>query len=106
MQDKEDDGNYCDLDGVMPDNLHPEDRGDDEAVVKGNFAYAASKNAVIIITACRTRGESINEVYTQEKNLNIKVEWFRKSYQYHMCQDTLELCNQEFARMMFDVLSK
>lgn len=80
--------------------------GDDEAVVKGKFAYAASKNAVIIITACRTRGESINEVYTQEKNLNIKVEWFRKSYQYHMCQDTLELCNQEFARMMFDALSK
>ena len=30
--------------------------GDDGAVVKGNFAYAASKNADIIITACRTRG--------------------------------------------------
>ena len=53
-----------------------------------------------------TRGESINEVYKQEKNLNIKVEWFRKSYEYHLCQDTLELCNQEFARVMFDALSK
>ena len=80
--------------------------GDDGAVVKGNFAYAASKNADIIITACRTRGESINEVYTQEKNLNIKAEWFRKSYEYHLCQDTLELYNQEFARVMFDALSK
>lgn len=80
--------------------------GADGAVVKGNFAYAASKNADIIITACRTRGESINEVYTQEKNLNIKAEWFRKSYEYHLCQDTLELCNQEFARVMFDALSK
>lgn len=58
------------------------------------------------ITACRTRGESINEVYKQEKNLNIKVEWFRKSYEYHLCEDTLELCNQEFARVMFDALSK
>lgn len=48
--------------------------GDDGAVVKGNFAYAASKNADIIITACRTRGESINEVYTQKKILNIKAE--------------------------------
>ena len=58
------------------------------------------------ITACRTRGESINEVYEQEKNLNIKAEWFRKSYEYHLCQDTLERCNQEFARVMFDALSK
>ena len=80
--------------------------GNDGAVVKGNFVYAASKNADIIITACRTRGESINEVYKQEKNLNIKVEWFRKSYEYHLCQDTLELYNQEFARVMFDALSK
>ena len=47
-----------------------------------------------------------NEVWTQEKNLTIKVEWFRKSYEYHLCQDTLELCNQEFARVMFDALSK
>lgn len=80
--------------------------GDDGAVVKGNFAYAVFKNADIIITACRTRGESINEVYTQEKNLDNKVEWFRKSYEYHLCQDTLELCNQEFARVRFDALSK
>ena len=58
------------------------------------------------ITACRTRGESIIEVYEQEHNLNINVEWFRKSYEYHLCQDTLELCNQEFARMIFVVLSK
>ena len=58
--------------------------GDDGAVVKGNFAYAASKNADIIITACRTRGESINEVYDQEKNLSIKAEWFRRSYEYHL----------------------
>lgn len=39
-------------------------------------------------------------------NLNIKAEWFQKSYEYHLCQDTLELCNQEFARVMFDALSK
>lgn len=58
------------------------------------------------ITACRTRGESINEVYKQEKNLDNKVELFRKSYEYHLCRDTLELCNQEFARVMFDALSK
>lgn len=80
--------------------------GDDGAVLKGNFAYAASKNADIIITACRTRRESVNVINEQEKNLNIKAEWFRKSYEYHLCQDTLELCNQEFARVIFDALSK
>ena len=80
--------------------------GDDGAVVKGNFAYAASKNADIIITACRTRGECIFEVSTDVKRLNINVEWFRKSYEYHLCQDTLERCNQEYARVMFDALSK
>ncbi len=80
--------------------------GDDGEVVKDNFAYAASKNADIIITACRTRGASINEVYKKEKELNVRAEWFRKSYEYHLCQDTLELCNQEFAKVMFDALSK
>ena len=80
--------------------------GDNVDIVKRNFAYAAFKNADIIITACRTRGDSSKEVYTQEKNLNIKAEWFRKSYEYHLCQDTLELCNQEFARVMFVALSK
>lgn len=80
--------------------------GDDGDVVKGNFVYAASKNADIIITACRTKGASINEVYKQEKKLKIRAEWFRKSYEYHLCQGTLELCNQEFARVMFDALSK
>ena len=80
--------------------------GDDGAVVKGNFANAASKNADIIITASRTRGESVNVIYEQEENLDIKAEWFHKSYEYHLCQDTLERCNQEFARVMFDALSK
>ena len=79
------------------------DNGD---IVKENFAYAASKNADIIITASRTRGESVNVIYEQEENLDIKAEWFHKSYEYHLCQDTLELCNQEFARVIFDALSK
>ena len=39
-------------------------------------------------------------------NLDIKAEWLRKSNEYHLCQDNLELCNQEFARVMFDALSK
>ena len=43
--------------------------GDDGAVVKGNFDYAAYKKADIIITACRTREESIEEVYSQRKEL-------------------------------------
>ena len=42
----------------------------------------------------------------QEENLDIKAEWFHKSYEYHLSQETLELCNQEFARVMFDALSK
>lgn len=40
--------------------------GDSGDIVKGNFAYAASKNADIIITASRTRGESVNVIYEQE----------------------------------------
>ena len=42
----------------------------------------------------------------QEENLDIKAEWLHKSYEYHLSQETLELCNQEFARVMFDALSK
>ena len=41
--------------------------GDNGDIVKENFAYAASTNADNIITASRTRGESVNEIYEQEK---------------------------------------
>lgn len=78
--------------------------GDDLATVKGNFDYVDSKNADIIITACRTRGATINEVYKQEKELDIQVEWFRKSYEYHLGEETQNLCNQEFARVMFNTI--
>lgn len=81
-------------------------RGDDLATVQGNFEYANSKKADIIITACRTRGATINEVYKQETELNTRVEWFRKSYEYHLCAETQALCNQEFAGVMFKALSK
>lgn len=78
--------------------------GDDLKTVQGNFEYANSKNADIIITACRTRGATINEVYKQEAELNIQVEWFRKSYEYHLNEEIQTLCNQEFAKVMFERL--
>ena len=76
--------------------------GDDLATVQGNFAYVASKNADIIITASRTRGETIKEVIRQAHKYDIDVEWFRKSYEYHLCRETQEACNQETARVMFN----
>lgn len=78
--------------------------GDDLATVKGNFDYADSKNADIIITACRTRGESIKKVIRQSHEYDIDVEWFRKSYEYHLCSETQKNCNQEFARVMFNTI--
>lgn len=78
--------------------------GDDLATIKGNFDYADSKNADIIITACRTRGESIKEVIRQSHEYDIDVEWFRKSYEYHLSEETQNLCNQEFASVMFESL--
>ena len=76
--------------------------GDDLATVQGNFAYVASKNADIIITASRTRGETIKEVIRQAHKYDIDVEWFRKSYEYHLCREAQEACNQETARVMFN----
>ena len=48
--------------------------GNDGAVVKGNFVYAASKNADIIITACRTRGvqeEKVSMRFISKRRISI-----------------------------------
>ena len=31
----------------------------------------------------------------------IKDEWHQKSYEYNLYPDTLELCNKEFAQLLF-----
>lgn len=80
--------------------------GDDLATVQGNFEYADFKNADIIITACRTKGDTVKVVNRKAQELNIDVEWFRKSYEYHLSDKTQTLCNQEFAKVMFEALSR
>lgn len=78
--------------------------GDDFATVQGNFEYASLKNADIIITACRTKGDTVKVVNQKAREFGIVVEWFRKSYEYHLCAETQALCNQEFAKVMFERL--
>lgn len=80
--------------------------GDNLATVQGNFAYAESKNADIIITACRTKGDTVKVVNRKAQELDIDVEWFRKSYEYYLCNETQAFCNREFARVMFEAISK
>lgn len=78
--------------------------GDDLTTVQGNFEYANSKNADIIITACRTKGDTVKVVNNKAREFGIVVEWFRKSYEYHLSEDTQTLCNHEFAKVMFESL--
>lgn len=76
--------------------------GDNGAVVSQNFEYAYSKNADILITASRTRGDSV-ETITGEGNKNgIKVEWFRKSYEYCLSEAIQQFCNCEYAKVILD----
>lgn len=75
--------------------------GDEKEIIEGNFKYAVSQNADVLITACRTKGETVREIHRQRDLLGITDEWYQKSYEYNLYPDTLELCNKEFAQLLF-----
>ena len=78
--------------------------GDSADIIKQNFEYAYSKDADILVTASRTRGNGPAYINKEATGLGIKIEWYQKSHEYHMCEATQELCNREFAEVLFKAL--
>lgn len=78
--------------------------GDTGEIVRKNFDYAYSKKANIIITASRSRGVGPAIINQEANNQGTKVEWFQKSYEYHLSPTTQDLCNKEFAEVVLNTI--
>lgn len=78
--------------------------GDNGEVIKKNFKYAYSKNADILITASRCKGEAPKIINTEAAKLGISVKWYQKCLEYHLSESTQMLCNKELAKKIFDTL--
>lgn len=75
--------------------------GDTGDIVRRNFDYAYSHNADIILTASRTRGDSVEIINTEGRKNGIDIQWFQKSYEYFLSEDTQNRCNEEYANVIF-----
>lgn len=78
--------------------------GDTEEIVDANFKYAISKDADVIITGCRSKGAPVQVVYKYENTYDASVDWKRKSVEYYLSDETQDLCNREYAQVIFGLL--
>ncbi len=78
--------------------------GDTYDIVERNVQYFKSKNCDVAISATRTSGGSVEALHNYESEVQTKIEWVRKSYEYNLCQATQELCNKETAQFIFNRL--
>lgn len=76
--------------------------GDTEDIIERNVRYFKSKNCDVAISATRTGGGSVEALHRYEIEMQTKIEWVRKSYEYNLCRATQELCNKETAQFIFD----
>jgi len=74
--------------------------GDTKSIVESNVRYFKSKQCDVAISATRTSGGSVEALQGYEQEMQTKIEWIRKSYEYNLCETTQTLCNQETARFL------
>lgn len=78
--------------------------GDNIKIIRRNINYAYSKNADVLITASRTRGQALSYLESEANKNNIQIIKYYKSLEYHLSSETQTHCNEEFAKVMFDRL--
>lgn len=78
--------------------------GDTEEIVEANFKYAISKGVDVVVTGCRSKGAPVQVVYKYEHTYSAKVDWKRKCVEYDLSKETQELCNREYAQVIFEML--
>lgn len=76
--------------------------GDTKEIVAANFQYAIRKNADVIITGCRSKGSPVYMVEKYAKMYEIEAEWYRKSVEYYLSEETQDYCNREFGLYIFN----
>ena len=77
--------------------------GDTYDIVERNVSYFKSKTCDVAISATRTSGGSVEALQDYESEMQTKIEWIRKSYEYNLCEATQELCNKETAQYIMNL---
>ena len=78
--------------------------GDTKSIVQSNVRYFKSKHCDVAISATRTSGGAVETLQRYEKEMQTRIEWIRKSYEYNLCETTQTLCNQETARYILGLI--
>lgn len=78
--------------------------GDTKNIVQSNVRYFKSKHCDVAISATRTSGGSVETLQRYEKEMQTRIEWICKSYEYNLCETTQTLCNQETARYILGLI--
>ena len=78
--------------------------GDNVYAIEQNLTYSKSKNADIVITASRCRGDGPALIDKTAKGHQIDTEWYPKSYEYRLSSATQDACNREYAKVIFNIL--
>lgn len=78
--------------------------GDTGEIVESNVRYFKSKNCDIAISATRTCGSSVEAFQRYESEMQTKIEWVHKSYEYNLCKATQDLCNKETAQYIMNLM--
>lgn len=78
--------------------------GDTKEVVQNNLDYFVSKKCDVGFTASRTKGGPVDALLDFNKRDDVKITWIQKSYEYNLSEKTKDLCNNETAEYLFNLL--
>ena len=70
------------------------------AIALKNLAFFFSNNCEIGFTASRTKMGPVNALEEFQEGTNCALDWFPKSYETGLSEDTMELCNRETAELL------
>lgn len=78
--------------------------GDDRARVEENVRYFKSKHCDVAISATRCKGGSEQALKEYAQIEGVEINWMSKSYEYYLCEETQDTCNQEYAQVLFNLI--
>lgn len=78
--------------------------GDTEESVDNNVYYFRSKKCDVAISATRTSGGSVIALQRLEREMDTKIEWIPKSYEYNLGEATQTICNKETAKFLLGLI--
>lgn len=78
--------------------------GDCVQIVNKNIQYFNAKKCDVAISASRCKGGTIQTLEQYAINVGASIDWIPKSYEHLLSKSTQEMCNQEMAQLIFDII--